>query len=250
MHAFVALTLAHLNDILRRPSTLVLAGAGTALILSLRWFSAFGLGYEVVQLLELGVYTVGLLGAVAAALFWLPREDEPDQSEGLLLTRPVSPWVLSAGAFGGRLLAVAALSVLWTAGIAAALLWFKLEDPVLFSYRGADSVAVEMATAAGPILGQLLATAVLLALVQPLARTRAPAIVAVSVLVLYVLGYSTGGLGLVANVMPDLSRQDTTASLWGTPGAGVSFSQVLHACAWCAIGIALDSGVLRLRSVS
>ncbi len=250
MHALVTTTLAHLKDILRRPSTLVLAGAGAVLILSLRWFSAFGLGYEVVQLVELGVYTIGLLGAVAVALFWLPREDEHDEGDRMLLTRPVSPWVLSLGAFGGRLIAVFALTLLWTTAIAAALLWFKLEDPLLFSYRGAESVWAETAAAAGPILGQLLATAVLLALVQPIARTRAPAIIAIGVLALYVLGYSTGGLGVLANLTPDLARQDTTASLWGTPGVGVSFSQVLHACAWCAIGIALDSGVLKLRSVS
>lgn len=250
MHALSALSLAHLLDILRRPSTLVLAAVGAAIILSLRWFSAFGLGYEVVQLKELGAYSVGLLGAVAALLFWLPRDDESEDAQLLLLVRPVSPWVLSAGAFLGRAAAAAVLVLFWTACIALALLWFKLEEPLLFGYRGAHSVAAESLELIGPVTGQWLATLVLLALVQPLARTRRPVVVAVGVLALYLVGYASASLGVASLLLPDLSRLDATEAFWGTPGAGLSLMQMLHACAWCAAGLALDSGVLRLRSVS
>src|SRR5690606_6474029 len=104
-----------------------------------------------------------------------------------------------------------------------------------------DSAVAETLAAAGPVAGQLLAAAVLLALVQPLARTRRPLIVALGALAIYVLGYSAAGLGVAGWVLPDLARLDVTAALWGTPGVGLSFSQVLHACAWCAIGLGLDS---------
>lgn len=245
MHAWLALTLAHARDVARRPSTLILAAVGAVLVLSLRWFSAFGLGYEVVQLLELGVYTVGMMGAVAVVLFWLPREDETDDPESLLLTRPVSPWVLAGGAFAGRLIVVALLFAGWWLCIAAALLWFKLEDAQLFGYRGADSVGAEALKALGPLFGQFMATGVLLAVAQPIARARKPALLAAGVLALYVLGYA-----VALPMLPDLARQDVTGSLWGMPDSGISPWQIVHACAWCAVGIALDSGVLRLRSVS
>lgn len=250
MHALVALTLAHLKDIARRPSTLVLAAAGVALVLSLRWFSAFGLGFEVVQLVELGVYSIGLLGAVAALLFWLPREEDVGDAEGQFITRPVASWMLSTGAFAGRLMVICSLAAVWSVSILAALWWFKIEDPRLFSYRGASSPVAELASAAAPVAGQLLATAVLLALIQPLARSRRPILISIGVLALYVLGNSAAGLGVVSRVLPDLSRHDVTGVLWGTPGAGISISQVLHACAWCAVGIALDSGLVKARSVS
>lgn len=242
MHALLALAAAHTLDIARRPSTLVLGAVGFMLILSLRWFAAFGLGYEVTQLLELSVYTIGMLGAVAVVLFWLPREDEADDPELLLLTRPVSPWAIALGAFTGRLAIIALLCAFWLLSVLAALWWFQLEDTRLFSYRGAESPIDETATATTPVLGQLLATAVLLALAQPFARTRRPVVIAAAVLGLYVLGYAAG--------VPDLGRQDTTAALWGTPGAGISLWSVVHACAWCAVGIGLDSGVQRLRTVS
>ncbi len=245
MHALLALTLAHARDVARRPSTLILAAVGAVLVLSLRWFSAFGLGYEVVQLVELGVYTIGMLGAVGVVLFWLPRDDETDDPELLLLTRPVSPWALAGGAFAGRLAVVALLFAGWLLCIAAALLWFKLEDAQLFGYRGADSVTEEAIRAIGPLFGQLLATGVLLALAQPIARTRKPALLAGGVLGLYVLGYA-----VALPVLPDLARQDVTGSLWGMPDSSISAWQIVHACAWCAVGIALDTGVLRLRSVS
>lgn len=246
----IALSIAHWLDILRRPSTLVLAAVGAALILSLRWFSAFGLGYEVVQLKELGVYTIGLLGALAVLLFWLPREDEGEDAQLLLLTRPVSPWVLAVGPFLGRAAAVAILFTFWSLFIAAAMLWLKLEDPLLFSYRGAHSVAAESTALIGPVAGQWLATLVLLALVQPLGRTRRPVVIAAGVLSLYLLGYASAALGGIGALLPDLSRLDSTAALWGMPGAELSLTQLLHACAWCAVGLALDSGVLRLRAVS
>lgn len=242
MHALLALAAAHTLDIARRPSTLVLGAVGLVLILSLRWFAAFGLGYEVTQLLELSVYTIGMLGAVAVILFWLPREDESDDPELLLLTRPVSPWVIALGAFAGRLAVIALLCAFWLVCVLAALVWFQLEDPKLFGYRGAESPIDETFKAVGPVLGQLLATAMLLALAQPLARTRRPAVIAAGVLVLYVLGYAVG--------VPDLARHDVTAGLWGGPNAGISLWLVVHACAWCAVGIGLDSGVQRLRAVS
>ena len=40
-----------------------------------------GLGYEVIQLKELGVYTIGLLCAVGVLLFCLPGEDESEDAE-------------------------------------------------------------------------------------------------------------------------------------------------------------------------
>src|SRR5687768_16568194 len=124
LHAIFALTLANALDILRRGGTAVLATAGVVFILSLRWFSAFGLGYEVVQLKELGIYTVGLLCAVAVLVFCLPGEDESEQAEALLLTRPVPTWVLALGTFLGRLFPIGLLCALWTLTIGVALYWF------------------------------------------------------------------------------------------------------------------------------
>jgi hypothetical protein len=250
MHAFLALALANMRDIARRPSTLLLAAIGAALILSLRWFSAFGLGYEVVQLAELGVYTIGLLGAIAVVLFLLPAEDESHEAHSLLSARPVSSWTLSAGAFAGRLSIIGMLTIFWVICIGGALLWFRLEDPMLFHYRGARSAFHETARTAGPVLGQWLATAVLLALAQPLARTRRPLLIGGGVLALYALGFTAMGFGGLGALLPDLARQDVTAALWGTPGVDISLSQVLHACAGCAAGIALDSAVLSLRTAT
>jgi hypothetical protein len=250
-HALLALTLSNALDILRRGGTWVLAATGVAFILSLRWFSAFGLGYEVVQLKELGVYTIGLLGAVAVLVFCLPGEDESEEAEALLLTRPVPVWVLSLGTLLGRLAPIILLYLLWTFAIFAAMLWFELEDPSLFSYRGSSSALAEVGSLLYPVLGQLLATSILLAFVQPVARLRRPVLVGVATLGLYVLGYAVAGLGGVWSVLlPDLSRHDLTSLLWG-PGLQVSMIALLvHACAWCAAGVALDSIGLTVKSAA
>ncbi|MCA8910237.1 MAG: hypothetical protein KDB82_00910 [Planctomycetes bacterium] len=251
LNAVIALTLANALDILRRGGTLVLGAAGIVFILSLRWFSAFGLGYEVVQLEELGVYTIGLLSAVGVLVFCLPGEDESEEAEALLLTRPVSPWVLSLGSFLGRLLPLALLSIVWTLTIFAALLWFEIEDPQLFHYRGETSAFAEVGSLALPVLGQLFATAILLAFVQPFARLRRPVLVGLATLGIYVLGYAVAGMGGVwAVILPDLARHDLTSLLWGT-GSGVSvLALAVHACAWCAAGVALDSISLTVKSVA
>ncbi|MBZ0135134.1 MAG: hypothetical protein K8I27_02030 [Planctomycetes bacterium] len=245
-----ALTLANTRDIMRRGGTWVLAMAGVAFILSLRWFSAFGLGYEVVQLKELGVYTIGLLCAVGVLLFCLPGEDESEDAEALLLTRPVPVWALSIGTLLGRLLPLVLLSVIWTFAIFAALLWFEMEDPRLFSYRGADSAFDETGNLFLPVLGQLFASAILLSFVQPVARLRRPVLVGMITLGLYVLGYAVAGLGGVwAVILPDLARHDLTALLWGSGEVSV-LALAIHACAWCVAGIALDSASLTVRSVA
>lgn len=250
-HALIALTLSNALDILRRGGTLVLAAVGVAVILSLRWFSAFGLGYEVNQLKELGVYTIGLLAAGAVLLFCLPREEESEGAEALLLTRPVPAWVLSLGTFLGRLAPIVLLAALWTLAIGAALWWFKLEDPLLFEYRGATGVANETATLFVPVAGQLFATAILLAFVQPLARLRRPVLVGLATLGLYVLGYAVAGVGGVwQHILPDLMRHDLTPLLWGTQLDVSLVELVVHACAWCAAGVALDSASLNVRSVA
>jgi hypothetical protein len=251
VHALVALTLANGLDLLRRPATLILACVGALLIVSLRWFAAFGLGYEVVQLQELAVYTIGLLGALAVALFWMPGEEDSEQGEALLLARPVSPWVLAFGAFAGRALVIALLCVFWVVCIWAALALFKWTDPRLFGYRGATSVVVETLNTLGPVTGQLLATLILLALVQPVARFRRPVLIAVALAGFYLVGYTLAAQGgVLSSVLPDLARHDVTPGLWGTPGAGLGFWHVIHACAWCGVGIAFDSGILTRRTAS
>ena len=216
-----------------------------------RPYSAFGLGYEVVQLKELGVYTIGLLAAVAVLVFCLPGEDESEEAEALLLTRPVPVWVLSLGTLLGRLFPIALLCLLWTFAIFSALLWFEIEDPSMFSYRGASSALAETTTLAAPVLGQFLATSILLAFVQPIARMRRPLLVGMTTLGLYVLGYAVAGLGGVWSViLPDLSRHDLTSMLWGA-GVQVSvFALLVHACAWCAAGVALDSIGLTVKSAA
>lgn len=250
-HALIALTVSNALDILRRGGTLVLAVVGVAVILSLRWFSAFGLGYEVNQLKELGVYTVGLMAAAGVLLFCLPREEEPEGAEAMLLTRPVPAWVLSLGTFLGRLLPVALLCALWTLAIGAALWWFKLGDPLLFEYRGASSVSAETASLFLPVGGQLFATAILLAFVQPLARMRRPVLIGLGTLGIYVLGYAVAGFGGVwQHILPDLMRHDLTPLLWGTKLDVSVFELLVHACAWCAAGVALDSLSLNVRSVA
>jgi hypothetical protein len=248
MHALLALSAAHGLDIARRPATLILAVIGAALILSLRWFAGFGLGYEVVQIQELGVYSIGVLGALAVILFWIPGEDDTAQATELLLSRPVSPWVLAGGALLGRALIVLALGALWFGCIGLALWWFQAAEPLLFSYRGATSAGAEVLSAIGPVIGQVLAILMLLALVQPFARSGRPLVVALATVGIYLLGYTVAALGGFAGaVLPDFARHDLTAELWGTPGAGLGILHFIHACAWCALGLALDSALLSRR---
>lgn len=250
-HALLALSLSNALDILRRGGTWVLAVAGVGFILSLRWFSAFGLGYEVVQLKELGVYTIGLLGAVAVLLFCLPGEDESEEAEALLLTRPVPVWVLSLGTLLGRLAPLAVLCLLWSGAIFAALLWFELEDPMLFSYRGASSALSETGSLFLPVLGQFFASAILLAFVQVAARLRKPVVVGLITLGLYVIGYAVAGMGgAYALLLPDLSRHDLTPLLWDSAVQVSVLGLAIHACAWCAAGVALDSACLTAKSVA
>ena len=251
LHAILALTAANTLDILRRGGTAVLAAAGVVFILSLRWFSAFGLGYEVVQLKELGVYTIGLLSAVSVLVFCLPGEDESEEAEALLLTRPVPVWVLAVGTFLGRLIPVGLLCLLWALTIGAALLWFELEDPMLFGYQGASSALAETGSLFWPVVGQLFATAILLSFVQPVARLRRPILVGVATLGLYVLGYAVAGFGGIwASILPDLARHDLTTLLWDSSAQVNLFSLLLHACAWCAAGVALDSIGLRMKTAA
>ena len=249
MHALFAIAAASALDLLRRSGTLVLGSVGVLAVLSLRWFSAFGLGYEVVQLKEMAVYTIGLLAAVAAFLSALPREDEP--AEGpvpQLLARPVPAWLVSLGGWLGRLAALACLMLAWTAAVYAALWWFKLADPRLFEYRGATSPFAEGHAVLAPVLAQFLAAAILFAFAQLLSRTRRPVVIAIGLVLLYLLGYSAAALGEPwVRLLPDLGRHDLTPALWGPGGAALGPGLVLHALAWCAVGLGLDSGVLRLR---
>jgi len=252
MHSLFALSSAFALDQLRRASTLVLAVVGVLMILSLRYFSAFGLGYEVVQLKEMAVYTIGLLCVVATFLFALPRDDEPAEgAEIQLLTRPVGPGIVSLGAFCGRLVCLAALCALWTLTVYAAMWWFQLGEPQIFGYRGATSATEEASAVIAPVLAQFLTGAMLLALVQPLARTRKPVIVAAGLALIYVAGFSAGGLGDPwARILPDFARHDITAGLWGRDGRGLSVALAAHALGWCAVGLAIDSGILRARVAS
>ena len=239
----IALAQAGALDLLRRSSTRLIAVACVVAILSLRYFAAFGLGYEVVQLKELGIYTIGLFGALSALLFCLPRDDPAAEgAQDLLRTRPVSALVLSLGAYLGRLAVMTLLLLLWVAAICAALLWFKIGEPMLFNYRGADSVWTESQSLWLPAFGQWLVLAVLLALVQPLARLGKPMLTATGFLLLYVVGFSTSALGAPLNLLlPDLARYDLTETLWGAPAAINPIWLALHALAWCAVGLAADS---------
>lgn len=252
MHALFALATAFALDQLRRAGTLVLAVAGVLMILSLRYFSAFGLGYEVVQLKEMAVYTIGLLCVVATFLFALPRDDEPvEGAEMQLLARPVGPGVIALGTFLGRLGCLAALCALWTLATYAALWWFQLGDSSLFSYRGATSAFEEGHAVLAPVLAQWLAAAMLLALSQPMARTRRPVLIAAGLAGLYLAGFAVAALGEPwARILPDLARHDIAGGLWGPGGPGMSVTLVIHAAAWCAVGLAIDGGVLRARVAS
>ena len=166
------------------------------------------------------------------------------------MTRPVPVWVLSLGGFLGRLLPLILLSIIWVFAIYTALQWFEIEDPRLFGYRGASSAIAETGSLFLPVLGQLFASAILLAFVQPFARLRRPVLVGLITLGLYVLGYAVAGMGGVWSViLPDLARHDLTPMLWGSVEVSV-LALAIHACAWCAAGIALDSASLTVKSVA
>ncbi|GIK52347.1 MAG: hypothetical protein BroJett014_13200 [Planctomycetota bacterium] len=250
MGALLALAYATALDLWRRASTRLVAVIAALFILTLRWFSAFGLGYEVVQLKELGVYTLGLFGAVAVLLFCLPRDDDDsDATESVLLVRPVSARTLSLGLYLGRLLAIT-LYVLWAAvAISAALAWFAASEEEIFHYRGETSVWAELASLADPLFGQWLTLAVLLAFAQPLSRLRRPLLISVGFALIYGLGFAAPALGQpLSLVLPDLARYDLTASLWGSASSVSLLWLTLHGLCWTAVGIELDAIQLRLKS--
>lgn len=250
MHALLALTFATALDLWRRASTRLIALASVLFILTLRYFSAFGLGYEVVQLKELGVYTLGMFGALGALLFCLPRDDSEGEAEGLLLVQPVSPRTLSLGLYLGRLLVITALVAVSVLGIVAALAWFALSEPKIFAYRGETTVLAQSASLAAPVFGQWLTLAVLLAFAQPISRARRPLLIAVAFLIIYFVGFAAPALGPLARVLPDFARYDLTARLWGDDSdAGLAWL-ALHGICWAAVGLAADALHLRLKSAA
>ena len=250
MHALLALTFATALDLWRRASTRLIALAAVLFILTLRYFSAFGLGYEVIQLKELGVYTLGMFGALAALLFCLPRDDSEGEAEGLLLVQPVSAQTLSLGLYFGRLLVVTAIVLVSALGIVAALAWFAFAEPRIFAYRGETTVAAEAVSLAAPIFGQWLTLAVLLAFAQPISRARRPLLISIAFLIIYIVGFAAPALGPVARVLPDFARYDLTARLWGDDSGTALPWLVLHGLCWCAVGLAADTLHLRLKSAA
>lgn len=252
MHALFALAASNARDCARRPVTLLLAMVGIGMILSLRWFSAFGLGYEIVQLQELGIYTAGLMGAVAALLYSLPREDEgAEDAESSLLTRPVAPWLFALGPFLGRAAVIALLCAVWSAAIVGTLYWYELSEPRLFSYRGTTSTMAEAANLPLPLLGQWFAACMLLALLQPISRLRRPVLITVCALAIYLLGYGAASMGGAwAWLLPDFSRHDLTPRLWGEASTAPFGGLIVHFCAWCAVGLLADTSTIRARSVA
>lgn len=246
MNALLALSISSFLDILRRPATKVIAAIGIVAILTLRYFSAFGLGYEVIQLKELSVYTAGLMAIVAAVVFVLPSEDEEASSMLQVLTRPVSTWQVSTGMFLGRYALIGVLIAIWGVACYFALEWFKFSEPRLFGYRGADSAFDESLDIIKPLLGQYLAAGVFLALLMPASRTRRTVFIAAAGLLIYAVGYTAASLGWVAaRVLPDLARYDLTASLWTGGQAAGLLALLAHASAWTIVGILIDSLVLR-----
>lgn len=246
MNALFALSLSSFLDILRRPATKVIASIGVIAILTLRYFSAFGLGYEVIQLKELAVYTAGLMAIVAAIVFVLPREDEDSSSMLQILTRPVPVWQVSLGLFLGRFAVIGGLIVLWGLASYAALLWFELADPMMFGYRGADSAFTESLDLAIPLLGQWLAAGVFLALLLPSSRSRRTVVIAAFGIGIYVVGNTAASLGdVLVRVLPDLSRYDLTEGLWSSGSSSSLLMLIVHAIVWTFIGILMDSLALR-----
>ncbi len=250
MHALLALSAATFLDLWRRASTRLVALAAIFFILSLRYFSTFGLGHEVVQLKELGVYTLGLFGALAVLLFCLPRDDDDSEStDSLLLVRPVSVQTLALGVYLGRLLAVCVLVVICTLAITAALAWLAWADPMMFNYRGETGMLEHVAGLAAPVFGQWLTLAVLLAFAQPLARLRRPILISVGFFLIYGAGFTAPALGRPFTlVLPDLARYDLTPMLWGTDSGTSLVWLALHGACWSAAGLAVDALQLRLKS--
>jgi hypothetical protein len=165
-----------------------------------------------------------------------------------LLTRPVSPWVISAGTWLGRLACLAALMFVWTLATYGALWWFQLADPRLFSYRGATSAFEEGHAVIIPVLAQFMIAAILFAFAQPLSRTRRPLVIALGLVGIYLLGYAAPAFGEPwVRLLPDFGRHDLTRLLWHASGIGWTFASIVHAAAWCAVGLGLDAGALRLR---
>ncbi|MCC6572835.1 MAG: hypothetical protein IT462_03500 [Planctomycetes bacterium] len=248
MTAFLALASAYARDQLRRGATLVLAVIGVLLVMSLRYFSAFGLGYETVQLRELGAYSIGLTGALAVLIFCLPREDDDGASDSLLVTRPLPPPVISAGVFFGRLIVVTALVALWTAALCGAIAWYAVGEPMMFSYRGETSVMAECLSLAGPIAGQWMILAMLLAAAQALARFARPLPAAMATIALYLAGFAaTAAPPALAWMLPDFARYDLTSLLWGDMADASPMWLLPHMLCWTTAALAVDSAGLRLR---
>jgi hypothetical protein len=250
MHALLALTFATALDLWRRASTRLIALASVLFILTLRYFAAFGLGYEVVQLKELGVYTLGIFGALSALLFCLPRDDSEGEAEGLFLVQPVSANTLTLGLYLGRLLVISVLLLISTGGIIGALAWFASAEPQIFSYRGQTTLLAESLSLAAPIFGQWLTLAVLLAFAQPISRARRPLLISLAFLLIYIVGFSAPALGPVARVLPDFARYDLTARLWGDERGAALPWLLLHGTCWCTVGLAVDALHLRLKSAA
>ncbi|MDC1143115.1 hypothetical protein OAU50_08485 [Planctomycetota bacterium] len=249
MKALLALSTSSFLDILRRPSLKVIAAIGILAILTLRYFSAFGLGYEVVQLKELSVYTAGLMAIAAGVVFVLPREDEDASSLMQVLTRPIPHWQVSLGMFLGRLAAIAGLIVIWAISTYVALLWFEYSEPRLFGYRGAESAFAESLDLAVPLLGQLLAAGVFLALLMPASRSRKSVIIASAGALIYLVGNTAASFGsLFARLLPDLSRYDLTERLWSEAASVSVLALLAHGAAWIMIGILADSLALRTQT--
>lgn len=249
MTALLALVLAYARDQLRRSTTLIIAAVGVLLVLSLRYFSAFGLGYETVQLRELGAYSIGLTGALAVLMFCIPREDDDAAAaETLLLVRPVNPVLLSAGVFVGRLLVLTGLVVLWASALCGTLAWFAVAEPVLFSYRGETSITTECLTLIGPISGQYLALIVLLAAAQAFSRFARPLPASLATVTFYLAGFAASTLPpAIAWVLPDFGRYDLAPFLWGEHAQAEPLWLLPHMLCWTAAALAVDSAGLRLR---
>ncbi len=244
----LALASAFARDQLRRSATLVLGAIGVLLVLSLRYFSAFGLGYETVQLRELGVYSIGLTGALAVLIFSIPREeDDTGNSETLLLVRPLPAPSISAGMFAGRLAVLTALQAVWAVALSAAIAWFAVSEPVLFSYRGQTSIMAECQTLIEPLVGQWLVLAILLAVAQAFSRFAKPLLAGLAVVLFFFAAYAAGATPALSYVLPDFSRYDLTPLLWGEATRSSALLLLPHGVLWIAAALAVDSAGLRLR---
>lgn len=241
-----ALWIATLRDLYRRSSVHLLALIGVGLMVSLRWFSTFGLGNEVIQLKELGVYTLGGAAIVAAILVCLPREDQ--ESDNLLLTRPIHAVQLAVGVWLGRATVVVGLALLWLGTLALTLTWFRFADPRLYAYEGFLPLSEHMGSLIAPSLTQVLTALVFLAFAQLFARTSSPVLYFLLCAGLYFGGYSVEALGWVRRLTPDFSRYDLAPTFWGIASEVSIVWLALHALLWCVIGLFADSTWLRTRT--